>query len=101
MISAYQNLEHGRKFTSLMSRIKLLALLNGNHSALVSKYGQSYQTDRQMYSTYFKKTFTSPSNILISIDATTTKKAINMVKTVDKSAAIMMDSDGFRQGNKS
>jgi len=36
MISAYQNLEHGRKFTSLMSRIKLLALLNGNHSALVN-----------------------------------------------------------------
>jgi hypothetical protein len=97
MIAAYQNLEHGRKFTSLMSRIKLLALLNGNHSALVSKYGQSYQTDRQMYNTSFKKTFICPSDMIISIEATTTKKAINIVKTADKSS-IMIDVDGFKQG---
>jgi len=97
MISAYQNLEHGRKFTNMMARIKLLALLSDKHSMLFRNFGLSYQTNRQMYNTFFKKTFTSQSDILISVDVITSKKAFSIVKTADKKS-IMIDGDTFRLG---
>ena len=84
-MSSYQNLKYGNEFTSQFSRIKLLTLLNSEHSGMVCEYGESLQTDRQMYQTYFKTTFVNNkgSEKLISVDAMTSKQLISIVKTSD------------------
>ena len=47
MLDGYSALEHGRKFTSMMPKIKLLSLLNHpQHVSKVSQYGQTYKTQR-------------------------------------------------------
>jgi hypothetical protein len=78
MLFGYASLEHGRKFTSLMSKIKLSALLKDpRYSDRVSQFGTSYSTDKQMFQTYFKKTFTPTEyDVEVSVDQSTTKKAI-------------------------
>ena len=70
MLFGYASLEHGRKFTSLMSRIKLAALLKDpRYSDRVKEYGTCYTTDKQMFRTYFKKTFTpSEYDVIVSVD---------------------------------
>ena len=77
MLHGYNALEHGKKFTNMMPRIKLLSLLNHpEHSALASDFGESYQTERKMFKTFFKKTYTPTQAKTISIDSISTKSAI-------------------------
>jgi hypothetical protein len=73
MLDGYNALEHGRKFSSMMPRIKLLTLLNSPYQSQVSQYGQVFQTERKMFKTFYKKTLTPTQPILISIDQMTTK----------------------------
>lgn len=47
MLFGYASLEHGRNFTTLMSKIKLAALLKDpRYSDLVKQYGTTYTTDK-------------------------------------------------------
>ena len=70
MLFGYSSLEHGRKFTTFMSKIKLKSLLKDpRYSDLVKQYGKSYSTDRQMFQTYFKMTYTPTEyDVIVSVD---------------------------------
>lgn len=76
MLDGYSALEHGSKFTSMMPRIKLLSLLNSSHCNLVKNYGESFHTERQMFKTFFKKTFTPDKPIEITVESMSTNQAI-------------------------
>ena len=97
MLAGYSALEHGRAFTGLVPRIKLQALLNSQHSHLVAQYGRSYATERQMFHTYFQKTFTPDKDVVISVDAMSTKAAICIQRASD-SRSIILDAASFGQG---
>jgi len=95
MIDGYVALEHGKKFSSMLPKIKLLSMLTSPiHNSKVSQYGEVFQTNRKMFKTIFKKTFTPDRPIEITVNQTSTKSAINILNKGDNKS-IIVDSGTF------
>jgi len=99
MVDGYVALEHGRNFSSMLPKIKLLSLLTSPvHNSKVSQYGQIYQTERKMFKTIFKKTFTPKHDIEITVNQASTKSAMMIQKTGGDMKSICVDADTFTSG---
>ena len=82
----------------MLPRIKLLSLLTSPvHNSKVSQYGEVFQTNRKMFKTFFKKTFTPDKDIEITINQTSSKSAIMVQKNSDMKS-IIVDAGTFAQG---